>query len=65
MSDYLISDPPNIFGLIWSCILKFINFLIFRDFSRIFLNISELFLMKNIKNLFLMRADMEAVLVSA
>ena len=36
MIDYLISNPKIKFGLIWSCILKFINFLLFRDFSRIF-----------------------------
>ena len=29
------------FGLIWSYILKVMNFLIFRDFSGIFLNFSE------------------------
>ena len=38
MIDNLIYDPKNKFGLIWSCILKVVNFLIFRDFSRIFLN---------------------------
>ena len=32
MIDYLISDQKNKFGLIWSCILKVMNFLIFRDF---------------------------------
>ena len=30
-----------IFGIIWSCILKVMNFLIFRDFSRNFLNFYE------------------------
>ena len=34
---YLIYDPKTKFGLIWSYILKVMNFLIFRDFSRIFL----------------------------
>ena len=36
MIDYLIYDLTKKFGLIGSCILKFINFLIFRDFSRTF-----------------------------
>ena len=40
MVDYLISDPKK-FRLIWSCILKVIKFLIFRDFSRIFMNFSQ------------------------
>ena len=31
MIDYLISDNKK-FGLLWSCILNVINFLIFRDF---------------------------------
>ena len=39
MIDNLIYDKNNKFGLIWSCILKVMNFLIFRDFSRIFLNL--------------------------
>ena len=32
MINNLISDPKNKFGLIWSYILKFMNFLIFWDF---------------------------------
>ena len=35
MIDYLISDQKNKFELIESYILKYINFLIFKDFSRI------------------------------
>ena len=30
--DRLISNPKNKFGLIWIYILKFMNFLIFRNF---------------------------------
>ena len=52
MIDYLIYDPKN--GLIWSCILKVMNFLIFMDFSRIFLNcyefIMDLFAILKLKN---------------
>ena len=40
---YLISNPKNKFGLIWSCILKVMNFLIFRDFSIFFLFFKNLF----------------------
>ena len=36
MIDNWISEPMKKSGLIWSCILKVMNFLIFRDFSRIF-----------------------------
>ena len=39
--DNLIFYPMNKFGLIYSYILKFMNFLIFRDFFRFFLNFSE------------------------
>ena len=41
MVDYLISYPKNKFGLDLSCILKVINFLIFRNFSEIFPNFYE------------------------
>ena len=34
MIDNSISDPKNKFGLIWSFILKVINFLIFRNFLK-------------------------------
>ena len=44
MIYYLIFDLKNKFGLIWKCILKDMNFLIFQDFSRIFLNIFEFIL---------------------
>ena len=38
MIDNLIFDKKNKFGLIWHCILKFMNVLIFRDSFRIFMN---------------------------
>ena len=38
MIDNLIYDPMK---QIWSCILKVMNFLIFRDFFKIFMNFSE------------------------
>ena len=41
MIDYFISDKKDKFGLIWSYLLKVMNFLIFRDFLRIFLNFYE------------------------
>ena len=51
----------NKFGLIWSCILKVINFLIFRDFSRIFSNFSEfilnLFIFQIIQIFFIYHVD--------
>ena len=43
MIDYLISDLKKI-GLIWSYILKFIKFIIFKDFFGIFLNFSDFIL---------------------
>ena len=42
--DYLLSDPKNKFGLIWSCILKHMNFIIFRDFFYNFSDFSEFIL---------------------
>ena len=63
MIDYLIYNSKKI-GLIWRYILKFVNFLIFRDFSRIFLIfyefISIYFELKRIKNIFLLCVDVEA-----
>ena len=44
MIDDIIYNKKNKFGLIWSCILKLMNFLIFRNFSRIFINFSEFIL---------------------
>ena len=41
MIESLISDPMNKFGLISSQILKVMNFIIFRDFYRIFLSFYE------------------------
>ena len=41
MIDNLISDPMKKIGLIWSYLLKDVNFLFFRDFSRFFFNFSE------------------------
>ena len=38
MIDNLISDQKNKIRLIWSCILKLMNFITFRDFSLFFLN---------------------------
>ena len=40
MIDYLMYDKKN--GLIWICILKVMNFIIFRDFFGIFLISYEL-----------------------
>ena len=55
MIDYLIYDPKIKFGLIWSSIFKVMNFLISRDFSRIFLNFLKKFeLFRFILNLFLL-----------
>ena len=36
MIDNSISDPKNKFELIYICILKFMNFLIFRNFLELF-----------------------------
>ena len=44
MIDYLISHPKNKFGLIWSSILKVMNFLIFSDFFEMFPNFSDFIL---------------------
>ena len=38
--------------------MKVMNFIMFKDFSRIFLNFMDLFLLKNIKKWFLMLANM-------
>ena len=48
----------NKFGLIESYILKVINFLIFRDFSQIFLNLFKLiFYFRKSKMVFISRSD--------
>ena len=54
MIDDLISDPKNIFELISTCILKVMNFQIFRDFFEIFLNLFIIIFnfKKNIKKWF-------------
>ena len=44
MIDYLISDPTKKIGLIGSCILNVMDFIIFKDFSKNFLNISKFIL---------------------
>ena len=49
MIDYLIYDVKKKFGLIWSCILKVMNFLIFMDFYRIFFIFLNFFELKGIK----------------
>ena len=49
MIDYFISDPKKKLGLIWSYFLKVMNFLIFRDFYRIFSNFDEFIWILKIK----------------
>ena len=53
MIEYLIFNPKNKFRSIWSYILKIMNFLIFRDFSRNFPIILNLLGFLNFKILIL------------
>ena len=59
MIDHLVSDPKK-FGLIWSCILKVMNFLILDIFLKIFWIYLDLFFIFKIKKGFIPCADVEA-----
>ena len=62
MIDNLISDPTR---QIWSCILKVMNFIIFRDFFGIFLSFKGFIFIEKHKKWFLICADVAIDVVGA